>query len=173
MGAFDIALEEGATGEDRVASFYHRNCVNIYGDSYRCYEMIEDIDTQKDYGDIKFTFIDSDVLTYKYVEVKTDSGAGETGNIVVEHESNKGMKKGWLYGYSGVDKFVYYFSQAGWAVDVNWDELQSYVIKNSDKWKVVGQNRFEQQNEPVNYLVPYEKILKDVPSAKVIKLHGE
>ena len=162
MSGFRHAFKSGQEGEKLIAEHYDAQFQARK--DYKGFEPITDIATQKIYGDIKFDF---GVKNY-YVEVKTDGGAGETGNIVVEFESNKGITKGWLHGYEKVDYLVYYYKKAGWGIVVPWRELRRFVVENKSRWKVVGQNKYQQKNIPQNYLVPYEALLNEVIGAKKV-----
>lgn len=163
MNAFKSALKDGNDGEDVIANHYDKKFKEIKG--YKGFKDVP-IEDQKDYGDICFK------LPYKdyYVEVKTDSGAGETGNIVVETESNMGKTPGWLHGYKYVDIFIYYYNKGNWGIVVPWRQFQDWVLTNKDRWKVVNQNKYKQMNIPVNYLVPYQTILDECEGAKRIEI---
>lgn len=109
---FNKAIEYGRKGETAVATLLTNagfEVSNVSTDSayFHCGDLIAEKDNKK-----------------LFIEVKTDSYAAATGNLVVELITNVEWKKdGWLK-VSTADKFAFYLEQSNEVILIDANELK-------------------------------------------------
>lgn len=159
MSGFTSALNDGKKGEDVVAHYYDTKFKA--NENYEGFEQILGIEEQRKYGDFRFSFEVDDTERSYYIECKTDQDDGRYGNIIVEDESNKGKRPGWLHHYEEVNFLCYYYPNQGFMLQIPWEPFKTYVLKYEDKWRKVNQQKYYQANIPVNFLVPVKTVMED------------
>ena len=147
MGNFREDIETGKIGEKKTLDF-----LNSLDMTYRVEDVTEDELWQK--LDVDFLQIVKDGEIYR-IEVKTDTIAHKSGNIVYEHTSNIKYNTKGCFEKTKSDIMFYYLSEVDELYYINIYELRKYVNESKKTLTEVNMGDFAR-----GYLLRLNKLLE-------------
>lgn len=147
MGDFKKDIETGRIGEKKTLDFLNSLDITYH---------VEDVTEDKLWMglDVDFIYITKNGEIYK-IEVKTDTIAHISGNIVYETISNKHYNTEGCFSKSNADMIFYYLSEVDELYYINTYLLREYVSENKNRLNEVDMGDFAR-----GYLLRLKKLLE-------------
>lgn len=152
---FEIDLKVGEIGEEIALEFFQNNKGIYKVEDVRDSEFWRDKDV-----DFIITTIEGIIFT---IEVKSDTMAHRTGNIVYEHTSNKYKNTLGCFRKTKADYILYYITETKEMYKIHTYSLREYIDENKKQLREVSMG-----DNALGYLVRIQKLVELEIMQKII-----